>query len=202
MQGILGGNEELEFFRELIRNFATENACSTEDAAASLAVLLQRNRPLQPPPDTLRPPRPPRPRMERDRDRDDRRPRPSRLDDSELERYRIQVGRDHGANPGHIVGAIANEAGLDSRSIGRIQLYDKYSTVDLPRGMPRHVLQHLRKVRIFQQPLAIQRDSDRRPGGPPAGVTPRRFDKGKKFGGKPAGPRKFGKGPGKTQPKR
>ena len=61
--------------------------------------------------------------------------------------------------PGHIVGAIANEAGLDSCNIGRIQLYDKHSTVDLPRGMPRHVLKHLQKVRIFQRPLAIQRNT-------------------------------------------
>jgi len=94
---------------------------------------------------------------------DDRKPRPPRLDESELERFRIEVGRDHGVTPGHIVGAIANEAGLDSCNIGRIQLYDKHSTVDLPRGMPRPVLRHLQRVRIFQQPLAIQRDTGRQP---------------------------------------
>ncbi|MCK5364312.1 MAG: DEAD/DEAH box helicase, partial [Gammaproteobacteria bacterium] len=199
MQDILGGDEELEFFRQLIRDFAAEHACSTEDAAAALAFLLQRNRPLQPPPDKVPPPKPPRPH----RERDDRKPRAPRPEESELERYRIQVGRHHGVTPGHIVGAIANEAGLDSNNIGRIQLYEKYSTVDLPRGMPRHILQHLQKVRIFQQRLAIQRDTGQQPEGParPASGKPKRFDKGKKFGGKPKGPKKK-KGPKKGKPKR
>jgi ATP-dependent RNA helicase DeaD len=207
MQDILGGDEELEFFRRLIRAFAAENACSTEDAAAALAFLLQRNRPLQPPPDKVPPPKPPRPHSERD----ERKPRPPRPDESELERYRIQVGRHHGVTPGHIVGAIANEAGLDSHNIGRIQLYEKYSTVDLPRGMPRHILQHLQKVRIFQQLLAIHRDTGQQPEGRdhtgpdrPAGGKPKRVDKGKKFGGKPKRPKgpKKKKGPKKGKPKR
>ena len=93
--------------------------------------------------------------------------------------------------PSHIVGAVANEIGLESRYIGRIQLYDKHSTVDLPRGMPRQVLQHLQKVRIFQQPLAIQRDTEQQPPGQPGRPSgrsavgkPKRFGKGKKFGGK------------------
>jgi len=201
MQDILGGDEELEFFRRLIRAFAAENACSTEDAAAALAFLLQRNRPLQPPPDKVPPPKPPRPH----RERDDRKPRPPRPEESELERYRIQVGRHHGVTPGHIVGAIANEAGLDSNNIGRIQLYEKYSTVDLPRGMPRHILQHLQKVRIFQQRLDIQRDTGRQPDGVDHARSgsgkPKRFDKGKKLGGKPKAPRKK-KGPKKGKPKR
>ena len=213
MQDILGGDEELEFFRELIRDFAAANACSTEDAAAALAFLLQRKRPLQPPPDKVPPPKHPRPH----RDNHDRKPRPPRPDGSELERYRIQVGRDHGATPGHIVGAIANEVGLDSRNIGRIQLYDKHSTVNLPRAMPRHVLQHLQQVRIFQQPLAIRRDTGQhdgpavagkrpfyegRPPGRPGRGKPRRFDEGKKFGGKPREPKKQDKGHKKGKPKR
>jgi ATP-dependent RNA helicase DeaD len=159
MLDILAGDEDLEFFGNLIREFAAENGCSTEDAAAALVFLQQRNRPLQPPPDRLPPPRQPRPQR-------DRRGTPSsqRPCDAALERFRIQVGRDHGVTPGHIVGAITNEAGLTGHDIGRIQLYDKDSTVDLPRDMPKHVLRHLQKVRIFQQPLAIQRDNGRQPG--------------------------------------
>jgi ATP-dependent RNA helicase DeaD len=99
--------------------------------------------------------------------------RPARPADSELERYRIQVGRDHNVTPGHIVGAIANEAGLDGGNIGRIQMYDRTATVDLPRGMPPHILQHLKKVRIFQQPLAIELDS-----GQPAGAGKQQKKKG------------------------
>jgi len=197
MQETLGGKQDLEFFRKLIREFAAENSCSTEDAAAALAFRLQRARPLQPPPDTLRQPKPPRPQKDRV-GRNSRAPRP---DESELESYRIQVGREHGATPGHIVGAIANEIGLDSRSIGRIQLFDRYSTVDLPRGMPGHVHRHLQKVRIFQQPLAIRRIdgpaaagkrpfSHARPADRSGAVKSKRFGKGKKFAGRTVGPGK------------
>src|SRR6185437_13719154 len=49
-----------------------------------------------------------------------------------LETYRIEVGHAHGAQPGNIVGAIANEAGLDGRNIGRIDIRDDHSFVDLP----------------------------------------------------------------------
>ena len=149
MHEILTGDAELEFFRQLIRDFAEEHSCSTEDAAAALAYQLQRKRPLQPPPDKLRSAEPLRPRF----DRNERKPRAV---DANLESYRIEVGRIHGVAPSHIVGAIANEAGLASRNIGRIQLFDKYSTVDLPRGMPRQILQHLKRVRVMQQPLAIK----------------------------------------------
>ena len=68
--------------------------------------------------------------------------------DIEMVRYRIDVGHTQGATPKHIVGAIANEAGMDSRYIGRIDIFDDFSTVDLPSGMPREVLQHLKKVRL------------------------------------------------------
>ena len=51
-------------------------------------------------------------------------------------RYRIDVGREHGVEVRDIVGAIANEAGIESRFIGRIGLYEESSTVELPAGMP------------------------------------------------------------------
>jgi ATP-dependent RNA helicase DeaD len=60
-------------------------------------------------------------------------------------------------DPQNIVGAIANEAGIESRYIGRIQIHDDYSTVDLPDGMPAEIFQHLRKVRVRQCMLNISR---------------------------------------------
>jgi len=71
-----------------------------------------------------------------------------RSDEVDMVRYRLDVGLTHGATPKHIVGAIANEAGLDSRYIGRIELYDDHTLVDLPAGMPRELLQHMKKVRF------------------------------------------------------
>ena len=52
-----------------------------------------------------------------------------------MERYRLEVGHVHGVKPGNIVGAIANEAEIDSEYIGRVEIFDDYSTVDLPEGI-------------------------------------------------------------------
>ena len=76
-----------------------------------------------------------------------------------METFRIEVGHAHGVQPGNIVGAIANEADLESRYIGRIDIRDDYSLVDLPEGMPRELMEHLKKVRVAGQVLRIQRAS-------------------------------------------
>ena len=78
-------------------------------------------------------------------------------EDVPMETYRIEVGREHGAEPKNIVGAIANEAELESRYIGHIKLYDDYSTVDLPVGMPNEIFAHLQKVWVCGRPLKISR---------------------------------------------
>ncbi|MEZ5565343.1 MAG: DEAD/DEAH box helicase [Gammaproteobacteria bacterium] len=70
-------------------------------------------------------------------------------------RYRLEVGHAHGVKPGNIVGAIANEAGVDSRNIGRVDIRDGYSLVDLPAGMPDDILKHLQKVWVVGQQLRI-----------------------------------------------
>ncbi len=73
----------------------------------------------------------------------------------DMERFRVEVGYDHGVKPGNIVGAIANEAGLDSKMIGQIEIFDDYSVVDLPSGMPKDVYQDLKKAWVCQQQLKI-----------------------------------------------
>ena len=59
--------------------------------------------------------------------------------------------------PSNLVGAIANETGLDSKFIGRIEIYDDHSTVDLPEGMPPAMFQHLKKVRVAGRPLDLKK---------------------------------------------
>ena len=109
-------------------------------------------------------------------------PRPSFRRDQSMETFRLDVGNIHAVKPGNIVGAIANEAQLDSSSIGRIEIFDEHSTVDLPAGMPEHVFQLLQRVRVAGRPLRISRLGDsfpttsRRPGpgpGPGPGRGPR-----------------------------
>lgn len=77
--------------------------------------------------------------------------------EKDMQRYRLEVGSEHGVKPGNIVGAIANEAELDSEYIGRIEIYDDYSTVDLPEGMPKELFKHLKKVRVSGQRLDISK---------------------------------------------
>jgi ATP-dependent RNA helicase DeaD len=101
-------------------------------------------------------------------------------------RFRIVVGHELGVQPGNIVGAIANEAGIDSTHIGRIEIFDAYSTVDLPDGMPMDVFETLRATWVCGQKLAISAEGGRRPSqrapqrpsqGPPT-RAPKRQSKG------------------------
>ncbi len=77
--------------------------------------------------------------------------------DTGMERFRIEVGHNHGVKPGNIVGAIANEAEIESEYIGRIEIFDDYSTVQLPQGMPREIFKHLKNVWVSGQRLQISR---------------------------------------------
>jgi len=81
-----------------------------------------------------------------------------------MESYKILVGRSHGVQPGNIVGAIANEVELDSKYIGRIEIFDDYSTVDLPKGMPPDILNQLKKVFVSGQRLNISKIGQKRAG--------------------------------------
>jgi ATP-dependent RNA helicase DeaD len=72
-----------------------------------------------------------------------------------METYRLEVGNNDKITPSNIVGAIANEADIESRFIGEIKLYDEYSTVDLPAGMPKELLNYLKKVRICAKPMRL-----------------------------------------------
>ncbi len=76
--------------------------------------------------------------------------------DVEMNRYRLAVGYKDGVKPGNIVGAIANEANIESKFIGHIEIFDNFATVDLPSGMPSEVVNHLKKTRICGRPLNIE----------------------------------------------
>jgi len=87
----------------------------------------------------------------------DERPRKAKVNrnDVDWQTYRLEVGKEHGARPGDIVGAIANEISLDSSYIGAINLHDKHSFVQLPKGIPDDLFKQLKGVRVRRQPLAI-----------------------------------------------
>ena len=74
-----------------------------------------------------------------------------------METFRIEVGHNHGVKPGNIVGAIANETGIDGDHIARIRIQENYSTVELPAGMPKELIEELKKIRVAGQQLNISK---------------------------------------------
>jgi len=85
------------------------------------------------------------------KDRSERKP------DIGMQTYRIEVGHAHGVKPANIVGAIANETGLDAKYIGRIEILDDHSVLDLPTGMPKEIFEQLKTVAVAGQQLRISR---------------------------------------------
>jgi len=166
---------EGEAFRELIERFESEHNIPAVEIAAALASLVQGKKPLlmdvasdqrepREEPEQRKEPekrREPERHKQRERAEASRPDRPARaaarLTDSEMETYRIEVGRAHGVEPGNIMGAIANEAGLDGKFIGRIVIRDDHSFVDLPEGMPKEIFRQLQKVRVAGQQLQLSR---------------------------------------------
>jgi len=122
----------------------------------------------------------------------DRSSRPARADsppEKGMERFRLEVGHNHDVMPGNIVGAIANEAGLDAQHIGRINIFDDHSTVDLPDDMPDEIFKDLKNVWVSGQTLKISRltmDGKSSRSARPAFEKPsKRLDKGPKKDKKP-----------------
>ena len=164
--------EELSFFSQLIEQYQQEHNVTALEIASALAKLVQGDTPL------LMQNLPKKPKESRD-DRESRDSRPPRSDRSErfersdnerkprrafggasnieMETYRIEVGHAHGVKPGNIVGAIANETGIDGDHIARIKIEEDYSTVELPAGMPKELFNELKKVRVVGQALNISR---------------------------------------------
>ncbi|MDU0113813.1 DEAD/DEAH box helicase [Psychrosphaera aquimarina] len=171
------GSQELEFFNKLAAEFAAEHNMEIAEVAGALAFLAQQEAPLQVKgrsmpghnnADDRSGDRGGRERNGRDRDRgerggrdrdrSERGPRTDRDPGVKMQAYRIEVGREHGATPRDIVGAIANEANLSSKFIGNIKLMPNFSVVELPADMPTEVQQQLKQTRIRNQQLDLKVD--------------------------------------------
>jgi ATP-dependent RNA helicase DeaD len=151
---------ELAFMQGLVEQYQHEHDAPAIEIAAALAQISLGDQPLLMKPEKKRPARQaPESRSRGDRSGrgEPRRGRASTRPDKDKERFRIEVGYEHGVKPGNIVGAIANEAGLDGENIGYIEINTEYSLVDLPLGMPKDIFQDLKKVRVCGRPLNISR---------------------------------------------
>ena len=151
--------EELSFYTQLINQYQVEHDVPAVDVAAALAKLLQGNTPLLMKEVTKKPRKDADEKShgkDRDRDRGPKRER-GRAGAVEMELFRIEVGHSDGVKPGNIVGAIANETGIDGDHIARIKIEEHYSTVELPAGMPKDLFQALKKVRVVGKTLDISK---------------------------------------------
>lgn len=118
-----------------------------------------------------------------DRRSDPRRERQSepRRCEEKMETFRVEVGHVNQVKPGNLVGAIAGETGIAGARIGRIAIFDEYSMVDLPVGMPADMFHELKKVRVAGRPLNITRiGEDRVTAAPVASVVEEKPAKPKK----------------------
>ena len=168
-------NGDLVFFEKLLTEYQQENDVSTVTVAAALAKLLQGDEPMLIEKSAKRQ----RGSEERSQDRrsqrgsDDRnkgrksqernkpgldkaassRPPRKGAPGVEMEQFRLEVGKNDGVEPGNIVGAIANETGLEGDLIQKIKIFDDHSIVHLPEGMPRSLFRSLKKVWVSGKQL-------------------------------------------------
>jgi ATP-dependent RNA helicase DeaD len=205
------GNPQAVMFKEMINELITDKELDVVEVASALAHLAQNGIPLFLN-ENERARQPQREREDRgdrnergDRPQRERAPRKSPGDvstkamplkdspDVDMVRFRMEVGYQDGVKPGNIVGAIANEADLESKFIGHIEIFDDFSMVDLPDGMPETVMSKLKATRICGQPLHLQvadgaKPVNRKPpSGRPAGGNRRPGNGDRRPGGRTGG---------------
>jgi ATP-dependent RNA helicase DeaD len=148
---------ELDFMQSLVEQYQQEHDVPALEIAAALAKISIGDQSLLLKPDKEKPARPRAKPGQRKERGEPRQRKPQTRPAKGMERFRIEVGNRHAVKPGNIVGAIANEAGLDARHIGHIDIHPEFSLVDLPTGMPKEVFQDLSKVRVCGHRLDISR---------------------------------------------
>ncbi|NLT26322.1 MAG: DEAD/DEAH box helicase, partial [Microbacteriaceae bacterium] len=156
--------DRVEAFRDIIDHYVRHHDMPNEDVAAALAVVAQGDTPLllDPSTDDLRA----FDDRGRDRDRGDRRerePRGDRPQRDDLVQYRVEVGRHDRVQPGWIVGAIANEGGLNRGDIGRIRIMPSFSLVELPADLDESVIAKLQGAEVAGRELGLKLDTGRAP---------------------------------------
>lgn len=147
----------LDVFRSMVEEYERDHDVPMADIAAALALQSRNGEEflmVEPPPEKRRE------RADRKPGRDDRKgarkggPR----GDKRFATYRIAVGKRHKVGPGSIVGAIANEGGLDRSDFGHISIRGDFSLVELPAKLPRATLKALEKTRISGVLINLQPD--------------------------------------------
>jgi ATP-dependent RNA helicase DeaD len=166
-------HHDLEQYRELLEDLFSADQDHEELAAAMMMLLTEKQKLILPPDPEIKRGRDRRDNRENPRSAERRGAREHRATNGvAMDLYRIELGREDGVEVRHIVGAIANEGDISSRYIGHIKLHDTYSTIELPQGMPKHLVQHFaNKARLLSKPMqmsligAVDNDIRERRGG-------------------------------------
>ncbi len=172
-------SEDLSIFTELIEGYALEQEIPVTQVAAALARLAHGDTPFLLPAHkekkeakakTIRKDRPVRENFSDKKQLSAKKQKSKHMErtsfpketnvipiEKGMERYRIEVGRCHGVQAGNIVGAIANEAGLESKFIGNIDINQEFSLVDLPFGMPEETFRLLERTWVKSRQMSISK---------------------------------------------
>ena len=167
----------------------TVNEMTAEDIAAAVIKMYQKKQPLFPNLPPLEAPKERREKVRTGRDylgngedfglnsEEQKRMRKERKEglngvEEGFLRYYLGVGRIDHVTPRDIVGAIAGEANINSNNIGRIKLFDKFSTVELPNTLPQDVLDILSEMTIRGNDARFRVMTDEPPEGPAPGTRP------------------------------
>jgi ATP-dependent RNA helicase DeaD len=212
--------EELGLFYQMIEQYQHEHNVPALEIAAALALQLQGDEPFLLQNKHQRSSKQSRQKENWDKQEGKQDKRPSRRErertgkketpfrnskpEEGMERFRLEVGHKHDVKPGNIVGAIANEAGIDSQYIGRINIFDDYSLVDLPEGMPKEIFNDLKKAWVAGQQLNISRTNEgarNKKHQGKADTPDNAKPAGRKEKNKPRGAEKRGKNSGKGRSK-
>lgn len=162
-------NSDLSLYMDLLSEYQHEHDSDPLHIAAALASIVQGETPLFLSEKEFKGPAEftegdSRGGRGRDRDRDGgkRRERGRRGDtpQGDMQRYSLSVGREHGVKPGNIVGAIANEANIDSKFIGQIEIQENTTLIDLPAGMPKNVTDMLKRTVVCGQKLNLKKSNE------------------------------------------
>jgi ATP-dependent RNA helicase DeaD len=184
--------KQVDTFRELVTAYAEANDVTPTDIAAALASSIQGKEPFY----MAEQPEPQRRERRDRRDWDDRdsggdtgsyrsfkerfnheAPTVTDRKGNTLSVYRVSVGHRQRVRPGAIVGALANEGGLNSRDFGRISIFSEHSLVELPSDLPKDVFERLDQTRISGKLINIEPDPGA-PEGRPANNRRDRDDRG------------------------
>jgi len=177
----LANNDELNLYQQVLEQYQHEHNIPAIEIAAALAKISQGDTALLLKKESARPSR------HRDHDRENERDHSSKgkrvrdgdrsrdrdsnserkakrkphAETADMESFRIEVGHEHNVKPSNVIGAIANEAGIDSKFIGRLQIFDDHSIIDLPNDMPKEIYTDLKKAWVCGQQLKIKRVNEK-----------------------------------------